>query len=41
MQVIVTGDRRLMPTHFAPRVWNAFQLISDSARVIFDLQPAE
>jgi putative two-component system response regulator len=41
MQVIVKGDGRLLPTHFAPRVWQAFQLINDSARVIFDLQPAE
>jgi putative two-component system response regulator len=36
MQVIVNGDQRSKPTHFAPRIWNAFQKISPHARLIFD-----
>ncbi len=40
MKVIVDGDRRSMPAHFSPRIWSAFQLVSDSARFVFDHPPA-
>jgi HD-GYP domain-containing protein (c-di-GMP phosphodiesterase class II) len=36
MRVIVNGDQRSQPAHFAPRIWAAFQKISHHARLIFD-----
>lgn len=40
MRVIVEGDGRTMPAHFAPRVWAAFQQASDYARLVFEAVPA-
>jgi hypothetical protein len=36
MRIIVTGDHRTKPSHFAPQILAAFQNISDRARMIFD-----
>lgn len=36
VHVIVNGDNRTMPAHFAPRVWQGFQAISEFAGHVFD-----
>ncbi|MBI2256837.1 MAG: HD domain-containing protein [Proteobacteria bacterium] len=36
MRIIVNGDNRTKPCHFAPQVLSAFQVISDQAKMIFD-----
>lgn len=36
MGIIVIGDSRTKPTHFAPRVWQAFQQIGDDACQLFE-----
>jgi putative two-component system response regulator len=36
LNIIVNGDNRTTPQHFAPRAWSAFQEVSVKARSIFD-----
>lgn len=39
MGIIVNGDHRTKPSHFEPRIWQAFQAISEDARHLFDSVP--
>ena len=39
MDIIVNGDHRTQPAHFEPRIWQAFQTISEDARHLFDSVP--
>ena len=36
VHIIVNGDKRSTPAHFAPCTWNGFQQISEFARQVFD-----